>query len=160
MTKHVAGELPKAGGTPWEDVDHVFKIAHTRKTHWVLYVLDLMKHEIVMYDTLSSDSAWSETSRDFHFVARNVPLLIDSYRIWDKKGLPYQSCYPWTVRKYQTTPQQTNSWDCGVLSIKMLELLISNWPVKVMKPQLGPEFRRRYCAEIFEGTNLEPVLSL
>ncbi|KAH6757675.1 hypothetical protein C2S52_023337 [Perilla frutescens var. hirtella] len=55
----------------------------------------------------------------------------------------------WDVVQFRHPPQQGNDSDCGVMAIKYMEYLVSDFDLSQLTPDRCGIFRRSYCMELF-----------
>lgn len=151
MMRYVIGELPREGALPWCDAVEVFGIAHVCKKHWVAYEIDLLAENITVYDSLSRFYEWPKVKEHFLPLSKFVPRLLKEARELYPTRFRDISLDEWPVLQPTELPQeQTGINDCGILAMKYLECLTSGYPVGLINPDYSSNFRRYFCAQIYD----------
>ncbi|KAH6801382.1 hypothetical protein C2S52_001846 [Perilla frutescens var. hirtella] len=127
---YVQGARPAVGANRWEDVDKVYGLGLVREAHWLCYEISIKFQRITVYDSLSSSDHWPSLTAELKCFAENIP-------------------------RYKHAPQQLNEGDCGVLDLKYMECLLNGSSVNGVSPKRTCEYRRNFCAELFQyGMNM------
>ncbi|KAH6794797.1 hypothetical protein C2S52_005274 [Perilla frutescens var. hirtella] len=150
LMDYVRGKLPREGGLPWGEASKVIGIANVNENHWVCYMILLNEQRIVVYDSTSKRSDWPRIAQQFENMSRFVPLLCQIAGLWVGKQRKEPLKPVWDVVQFRHPPQQGNDSDCGVMAIKYMECLVSDFDLSQLTPDRCGTFRRSYCAELFD----------
>ncbi|KAH6757448.1 hypothetical protein C2S52_023430 [Perilla frutescens var. hirtella] len=105
---------------------------------------------IVVYDSTSKRSDWPRIAQQFENISRFVPLLCQIAGLWVGKQRKEPLKPVWDVVQFRHPSQQGNDSDCGVMAIKYMECLVSDFDLSQLTPDRCGIFRRSYCAELFD----------
>lgn len=133
--------LPQLGGecipahdvSPRLDSDIIYGIGEVELLHWVCYALNLLKEEVVVYDSLAMNNGES-TYNAFALIGKNVPIILQRANKREAIMRGSQLKQVWDVRICEDVPQLKKVWDCSVVAIKILQCLVSEQPLSILKP--------------------------
>ncbi|XP_020421373.1 sentrin-specific protease 2-like [Prunus persica] len=131
----------------------------TKYKHWVAVMIDLVKCEIKVYDSMVSlipDEILKEELAPLSITIPNLLNTIDFY----EEGVYANNCSrdwwcPWPIERVDV-PQQSNQGDCGMFVLKYIELLSAEIPLATCTSQNIPFFRLKLAAEITRGDAYMP----
>lgn len=116
--------------------DKVFIPINMSSSHWMLAVLEPGRCVMNLYDSLGDTLPY-------------VPEILLRW-IADEAASRTRPMQPWRVEQVPCR-QQENGNDCGVFTLKMLDLLAQGRPLSDLKASTA-YYRRRIAAELIEGT--------
>lgn len=120
-------------------------IGHNDK-HWVLYVVDIIKKTLTIYDSMSS-------------IRNDLPIIFGIFQYLTMESLlspDYKMDYnEWSIIE-GVCPKQTNSDDCGVYVCANAEFISRNLPLDYT-PMDIPLLRQRIVYELIIGRLLSYV---
>ncbi|KAH6824969.1 hypothetical protein C2S53_017917 [Perilla frutescens var. hirtella] len=144
---------PKMLKRQWAKVEKVYGIGNVNDDHWVCYAIDLNQQSITVYDSQFQAKRWDDVRRQFTTIARYIPSACKRAGLWKKCQPPAATLLDqWTVVSNEDTPQQTNSHDCGVMTLKILECLCAGVPIHVINPAKCGRYRNDLTAALFQLT--------
>ncbi|KAH6800393.1 hypothetical protein C2S52_000857 [Perilla frutescens var. hirtella] len=158
LSQYVLGGFPRDSPLHWGLSSKVYGIGHLHGNHWVCYEVSFNDQLVTVFDSMFVSKSWNEVFGVFKNICQNLSRLCDGYHIWEVKGSPRLPNWRWRAAPArELPPQQTNDHDCGIMSMKYMECLVSGHDVKVINPDRCGVFRRAYCAKIWSlGEELLP----
>lgn len=101
-----------------------------------------------MYDSLSDIACNEYVANQFSKAAKSIPYLCEKRDVWANKGMAgLARKRAWGVLIFPLPLQQINSTDCGIMTLKYIECLVSCNPVSVVKPDMCGLYRQIYCGQ-------------
>ncbi|KAH6776141.1 hypothetical protein C2S52_013702 [Perilla frutescens var. hirtella] len=96
---------------------------------------------------------WEDVRRHFTTLARYIPSACKKSGLWTKRQPPAAALSDqWAVVSNEDTPQQTNSHDCGIIALKILECLCAGVLIHVIDPAKCGQYHNDYSAALFQLT--------
>jgi Ulp1 family protease len=121
------------------------------QNHWVIVVIDPICKIFYQYDSQNSGNKLHK--KIFHKIKKWIrdqsqQDSIKSLNVWP----PIKNFDEWKIVCQQKTPQQTNSFDCGVFVVRIVEdiVLLKNHPLS-FSPKEMDKIRDRYATNILRG---------
>ncbi|XP_021823318.1 sentrin-specific protease 2-like, partial [Prunus avium] len=155
----VNGKVP-ACGVDWQNVYKVYAPCMlTKHKHWVALMIDLVKCEIKVYDSMVSVIPDEMLKEELAPLSITIPNLLNSIDFYEE-GVYANDCSrdwwcPWPIERVDV-PQQSNQGDCGMFVLKYIELLSAEIPLATCTAQNMPFFRLKLAAEILRGDAYMP----
>ncbi|KAH6780076.1 hypothetical protein C2S52_011313 [Perilla frutescens var. hirtella] len=124
LVLYILGTSPRMLKRPWAKMEKVYGIGNINDDHWVCYTVDLNQ--------------------------QYIPSACKKAGLWRKRQPPAAALLDqWPVVSNGDTPQQTNSHDCGIMALKVLECLCASVPIHVIDPTKCGRYRNDYTAALF-----------
>ncbi|KAH6762237.1 hypothetical protein C2S52_019670 [Perilla frutescens var. hirtella] len=117
-------------------VSKVFGVGHINGNHWGVMRWHWMSNEL-QFITLYPD-------------LKKEKLLYDECKVWEMKGLTDGLRREFEVVSYERPTQQKTLDDCGIMSIKYMECLISHFDVRDLDAGRCGVFHHSYCGKLHE----------
>lgn len=149
---HVKGGKPKHSGIPWDAIKRLFGCGNVGKDHWVLFEVSWKLQQVIVYDSMHSGQEC--ISSYFEELARKIPKVLKVHRVWERQQRGISPPVPlrevWDVAVFEGSPQQPNTFDCGIFCMKVLECITRNIPFHGLNTKRGAIYRRSYCAKLWD----------
>ncbi|XP_020880768.1 uncharacterized protein LOC110228291 [Arabidopsis lyrata subsp. lyrata] len=145
------GESPPNGKTykKWvKDIDILYLTHNIGKDHWVALEINLMRRRIKVYDSIVScytDVEIYEACRQF---TRMIPALIQAMPPVEKRKKLGASAF--SIYRVKTAPQNFQTGDCGVYSVKFIECLAIGISFEGLCDSAIPGIQLKLVAEVFD----------
>ena len=125
------------------DFEKLYFPINVSNSHWTLAVVYMQTRRIQYCDSLLNTTT----------------IYLTALKRWiqdehaDKKGIPLLNNYEWVVVpcSSETTPKQTNGYDCGVFTIMSADLIARNLDIMLLSQNYMPTLRRRIVLDIVRG---------
>ncbi|XP_057808431.1 uncharacterized protein LOC131022905 [Salvia miltiorrhiza] len=150
LKPYVEGRAPFQLATPWWEAEKILGSAQVNRDHWVCYEIQIDKQQVTVYDSLSDTRVAKRVRKPFDQVLKNLAWICKEFQVWDRRSTKSRLKRVWDLKIHQHPPQQGNTTNCGIMALKYFECLITNRTLKVLHEDHGSEFRRSYCAQLFE----------
>ena len=128
------------------ELDMILMPANSRNVHWFLVAIQMKERKLFYCDSLHGD-------RRKYLKAINQSLIDEAiYRerfdLLTEDKLQFK--HPFTLEKYPSDkmPTQTNSYDCGVFVIMMINFIIDNIPLENLKQRDMATYRINLACDI------------
>ncbi|VVB00691.1 unnamed protein product [Arabis nemorensis] len=155
------GRIPEFAATnkKWvEDVDILYIPHNIRKAHWVAVVVDLVKKNVKVYDSICSvysDNYIKEMCKPY---AKMILMLLKQVAPPNqRRGMSEQA---WNVYMIKTISQNHQSGDCGVYTLKYIECLALGHSFDGLCYSNMFTIRLKLAAEIMEELPEDEVVQL
>ena len=113
---------------------------HVSKSHWTLTVVDLNNRKIIYYDSLGAED---------HGILNLIASYLQQESL-DKRGIKLDISEWEIFSRGKSSPQQNNSYDCGVFTIVTAELISRNEKVLISQEDMRM-YRARIYSELSNG---------
>ncbi|XP_057786596.1 uncharacterized protein LOC131004043 [Salvia miltiorrhiza] len=150
LKPYIEGRAPYQLATPWWEAEKVVGLAQLQKEHWVCYEINIDEQCVIIYDSLSSSRDPLLVRKPFARVLINLAWMCQECKLWERRFKKKSLHQVWELKIENHLPQQGNTTNSGIMALKYFECLITNTPMSVLHEDHGEEFRRSYCAQLFD----------
>ncbi|KAH6783947.1 hypothetical protein C2S52_008906 [Perilla frutescens var. hirtella] len=141
LVPYILGMSRRMLKRPWAKEEKVYGIGNVNDDHW----------SITVYDSQFRSRRWDDVKRHFTTISRYIPSACKKAGLWRKRQPPAAALLDqWPVVSNGDTPQQTNSHDCGIMALKVLECLCVGVPIHVIDPTKCGRYHNDYTAALFQ----------
>ncbi|BBH07372.1 hypothetical protein Prudu_019293 [Prunus dulcis] len=148
-----------ACGMSWENAYKVYAPCMlTKYKHWVALMIDLVKCEIKVYDSMVSLIPDEILKEDLAPLSITIPNLLNTMDFYEESFYANDCSIDWWCLwpiKRVDVPQQSNQGDCGMFVLKYIELLSAEIPLATCTSQNMPFFRYMMIKLVLGISNLK-----
>ncbi|XP_038688746.1 uncharacterized protein LOC119987912 [Tripterygium wilfordii] len=141
---YVIGESP-VKSVSWSNVDYVYFPANFNNAHWVAVEMILGERQINVYDSLTSCTKIPKFNELMQPLKLMMPYILRAAAIND------ENLSPWKLKRVPSCPQQNNGGDCGMFTIKFIEVLTASMPVSLITQEDMVFYRKKFTMEAWGG---------
>ncbi|XP_038697960.1 uncharacterized protein LOC119995513 [Tripterygium wilfordii] len=141
---YVIGESP-VKSVSWSNVDYVYFPANFNNAHWVAVEMILGERQINVYDSLTSCTKIPKFSELMQPLKLMMPYILRAAALND------ENLSPWKLKRVSSCPQQNNGGDCGMFTIKFIEVLTASMPVSLITQEDMVFYRKKFTMEAWDG---------
>ncbi|KAH6793791.1 hypothetical protein C2S52_004268 [Perilla frutescens var. hirtella] len=150
LYNYISGKWPRECGLSWVELRQVMDVANVNKNQWVCYLIEFESQSVTIFDSMREENTWAKVGEQFEHMLRFIPWLCSYFYIWEGKQMREELREVWELKSNKEVPQQSNSYDCGIMALKFLECLACGHPLTSIDPGRCDIFRRSYCAQLYE----------
>ncbi|XP_038687434.1 uncharacterized protein LOC119986809 [Tripterygium wilfordii] len=141
---NVIGESP-VKSVSWSNVDYVYFPANFNNAHWVVVEMILGERQINDYDLLTSCTKIPKFNELMQPLKLMMPYILRAAALND------ENLSPWKLKRVSSCPQQNNVGDCGMFTIKFIEVLTASMPVSLITQEDMVFYRKKFTMEAWGG---------
>ncbi|CAH9105915.1 unnamed protein product [Cuscuta europaea] len=140
---------------PWYECDYIYFPFNLVSKHWVLVVLDVSANTLFVYDTNNRRASIPKSlCTEMRGLIHYLPLILSHMRSC-AHGRVYGAVGSATVKMAHDVPQQTNGGDCGLLVMKIAEVLQMDMDIQLVCPDKVPSYRAKWAHDLYvHGTSM------
>lgn len=161
FAKHYNGVAPDFAVTnkKWvEDVDTLYIAHNISDRHWVAVEVDLLTKRVKVYDSIFSAFPETEVKKSVRPYMKLIPLLLKHLAPKEQRKKMGECAY--NFYRMKQVPQNTQSGDCGVYTLKCIECLALGCSLFGINDTNVADIRLKYAAEIMDEVPLSDFVQM